>query len=205
VTKISKKDLILQEAKKMFAKRGFSATIMDDLAKVAKVNKATIYYHYKDKATLYETLFLEGIKQIADETIHKSQLEIEPYLKLKAYISAYANRLQKCQYLTSILLRELASGGESMPKSVLEQLFRTTKHLTSIIKECTQKNNTICQEPMLIQLMIVSTLSAFITTEPIRKRVKQEIDNTAPTLPNLTIEEVADKLSFMITKNLQGN
>ena len=201
---MTKKELILHEAKKMFAKRGYSATIMDDLAKVAGVNKATIYYHYKDKASLYETLFLEGVKKIADETIEKSSIPKEPHEKLREYIKAYAKRLKKCRYLTSILLRELASGGESMPKSVLEQLFRTTKRLTNIIEECTHISHTICQEPMLIQLLIVSTLSAFITTEPIRKRVKEEIDFSANTLPSLSIEEVADKLAFMITKNLQG-
>ena len=201
---MTKKELILHEAKKMFANRGYSATIMDDLAKVAGVNKATIYYHYKDKATLYETLFFEGVKKIADETIEKSSLPSEPSDKLAEYIKAYAKRLKKCEYLTSILLRELASGGESMPKSVLEQLFRTTKRLTHIIEECTKQSNTICQEPMLIQLMIVSTLSTFITTEPIRKRVKEEIDSSAKTLPSLSIEEVANKLAQMITKNLQG-
>lgn len=201
---MTKKELILTEAKKMFAKRGYSATIMDDLAKEANVNKATIYYHYKDKATLYETLFLEGVKKIADETIEKSSLPCEPQEKLAEYIKAYAIRLKKCRYLTSILLRELASGGDSMPKSVLEQLFLTTKRLTSIIEECTKVSHTICQEPMLIQLMIVSTLSTFITTEPIRKRVKEEIDFSANTLPSLSIEEVANKLAFMISKNLQG-
>ena len=201
---MTKKEMILEEAKKMFAVKGYAATIMDDLAKVAGVNKATIYYHYKDKASLYETLFFEGVKKIADETIEKSSLAKEPHEKLSEYIKAYAKRLEKCKYLTSILLRELASGGDSMPKSVLEQLFRTTKRLTTIIKECTKQSNTICQEPMLIQLMIVSTLSAFITTEPIRKRVKEEIDSTAKTLPSLSIEEVAEKLSQMITKNLQG-
>ena len=201
---MTKKELILEEAKKMFAKKGYAATIMDDLAKIAGVNKATIYYHYKDKATLYETLFFEGVKKIADETIEKSSIPSEPSEKLKEYIKAYAKRLKKCEYLTSILLRELASGGESMPKSVLEQLFRTTKRLTKIIEECTKSSNTICQEPMLIQLMIVSTLSAFITTEPIRKRVKEEIDSSAKTLPPLSIEEVAEKLSQMITLNLQG-
>ena len=200
---MTKKELILEEAKKMFASKGYAATIMDDLAKVAGVNKATIYYHYKDKASLYETLFFEGVKKIADETIQKSSIPKEPYEKLKEYIKAYAKRLKKCEHLTSILLRELASGGESMPKSVLEQLFRTTKRLTTIIEECTKSSKTICQEPMLIQLMIVSTLSTFITTEPIRKRVKEEIDSTAKTLPPLSIEEVAEKLAKMIIKNLQ--
>ena len=201
---MTKKEMILEEAKKMFASKGYAATIMDDLAKVAGVNKATIYYHYKDKASLYETLFFEGVKKIADETIQKSSIPSEPEEKLREYIKAYAKRLKKCKYLTSILLREFASGGESMPKSVLEQLFRTTKRLTTIIEECTKNSKTICQEPMLIQLMIVSTLSAFITTVPIRKRVKEEIDSTAKTLPPLSIEEVAEKLTQMITKNLQG-
>ncbi len=198
----SKKELILEEAKRMFARRGYAATIMDDLAKAAGVNKATIYYHFKDKATLYETLFLEGIRKIADQIVAQTDAIAQPERKLERYILIYARMLQECHYLTSILLRELAGGGDSMPASVLEQLLRTTRRLAQILEACGKQSGRVCHEPMLIQLIIVSTLSSFITTEPIRRRVKEELDPDAPTLPPLTPEDVARKLTYMIQATL---
>ncbi len=203
MSKLSKKERIVLEAKKMFAQNGYAQTIMDDLAQAADVNKATIYYHFKDKATLYETLFLEGVQKIADRVIEQTDEQTHPQEKLAVYIKVYATSLQECYHLSSILLREIASGGDSMPSSVLAQLLRTTKRLTEILEMCAEKNGGVCYEPMVIQLMIISTLSSFITTKPIRKRVKEELDSSAPTLPALKLEDIAEKLTFMIYASLQ--
>jgi AcrR family transcriptional regulator len=202
VDNLSKKKMILQEAQKMFAQYGYAATIMDDLAKRAGVNKATIYYHFKDKATLYETLFFEAVKGIADAIIVRTDLLQTPQKQLHAYVTTFSEVLDTSPHLASILLRELASGGDSMPKSVLEQLLRTTKRLASILENYTKSEGTICQDPMVIQLMIITTLSSFITTEPIRKRVHEELDPHAPTMPAITLPQLADKLTAMIRTTL---
>lgn len=198
MTKLTKKEMILHEAKKMFAEHGYAATIMDDLAKQAGVNKATIYYHFKDKATLYETLFFEAIKRIADAVVSRTDALETPEEQLHAYVTTFAEVLDTCPHLASILLRELASGGNSMPKSVLKQLLRTTKRLAEILEACAKKRGTVCHEPMVIQLMIISTLSSFLTTEPIRKRVREELDPDAPTMPAVTLPQLADKMTDMI-------
>jgi len=54
---------ILDAAENLFSQSGFDGTSIDRIARVAGVNKATIYYHFRDKAELMETLF----RNIVDE------------------------------------------------------------------------------------------------------------------------------------------
>jgi AcrR family transcriptional regulator len=54
VTNIKTSRKILTCATRLFAQHGYEGAIMDDLAEQCGVNKASIYYHHKDKATLYE-------------------------------------------------------------------------------------------------------------------------------------------------------
>jgi len=53
---MTKKELILKVAEEEFCKYGFDAVSMNDLVKKLNINKATIYYHFKDKKSLYQTI-----------------------------------------------------------------------------------------------------------------------------------------------------
>ena len=54
MAKIKTSQKIINCATRLFAEHGYAGTIMDDLAEQCKVNKASIYYHHKDKSTLYD-------------------------------------------------------------------------------------------------------------------------------------------------------
>ena len=47
---IDSKERILNVAEKIFADKGFDGARVDEIAQRAKVNKALIYYYYKNKA-----------------------------------------------------------------------------------------------------------------------------------------------------------
>jgi len=47
---------VLKAALSVFSAKGYAATTLDDVAKVAKVTRGAIYWHFKSKADLYNTL-----------------------------------------------------------------------------------------------------------------------------------------------------
>lgn len=55
---------ILKVAEKLFSENGFDGTSVDKIAKTAKVNKATIYYHFKDKKEIIGSLFKEIMEDL---------------------------------------------------------------------------------------------------------------------------------------------
>ncbi|HIJ36855.1 MAG TPA: TetR/AcrR family transcriptional regulator [Deltaproteobacteria bacterium] len=58
---MSKKESILQSALCLFAKKGFKDTSMSDLSKMTGAAEGTIFYHFKNKETLFITI-LEMVK-----------------------------------------------------------------------------------------------------------------------------------------------
>jgi len=50
---------VLKAALAVFSAKGFAATTLDDVAKAAKVTRGAIYWHFKSKADLYNTLVQE--------------------------------------------------------------------------------------------------------------------------------------------------
>ena len=50
---------VLKAALTVFSKKGYSAATLDDVAKAAKVTRGAIYWHFKGKADLYNTLIEE--------------------------------------------------------------------------------------------------------------------------------------------------
>lgn len=53
------KATLLKTALTVFSAKGYSAATLDDVAKAAKVTRGAIYWHFKSKADLYNTLVEE--------------------------------------------------------------------------------------------------------------------------------------------------
>ena len=58
------KEKIIDVVQKMFAQKGYEGRSVDLIAVKAKVNKASIYYHFKNKASLYENMFSKKISVV---------------------------------------------------------------------------------------------------------------------------------------------
>ena len=59
-----KRDRILRAAIKVFAKNGFYATRVSEIAKAAGVADGTIYLYFKNKDDVLITIFEDGIQQL---------------------------------------------------------------------------------------------------------------------------------------------
>ncbi len=70
------KKRILDTAERLFAKKGFDGTGMEEIASQAEINKATIYYHFKSKSDIMEALFKNVIEEL-NEYLNTSINETE--------------------------------------------------------------------------------------------------------------------------------
>lgn len=54
--------LILNEAKKLFRKKGFSGVSVNDIVSASQITKPTLYHHYGDKENLYVEVLIEMLR-----------------------------------------------------------------------------------------------------------------------------------------------
>ncbi|MGH8263472.1 MAG: TetR/AcrR family transcriptional regulator [Steroidobacterales bacterium] len=68
----SRRELILEQAKKLFATRGYSATSIDDIAAASGVTKPVVYDHFASKRELYVGL----MRTLRDALRHQAAADL---------------------------------------------------------------------------------------------------------------------------------
>ena len=56
-----RKNEILDAAKKVFLRKGFADTVMEDIINETSLSRGGVYYHYKNKVEILHDLMREGI------------------------------------------------------------------------------------------------------------------------------------------------
>jgi len=116
---MTKKEKILIIAEEEFAKHGYDAVSINDLVKKLDMNKATIYYHYKDKKSLYQTIVKKAITK-SNENIKKIfEQEKENKTLLRDYVNAIILTIKENPNIVPIALRELANFGANIDESFI--------------------------------------------------------------------------------------
>jgi TetR/AcrR family transcriptional regulator len=161
---------ILKAARAVFAENGYNGTHVDEIAERAGVNKATLYYQIGDKDTLYANVIHQVIGNTAQgiaEAVAKAE---HPEEKLKAYIHYIANTVDKNPELPPIMMREIASGGATMPKLVIKDIASVLTVLIGILDQG-EKEGVFAQTiPFLIHMMIMGTILFYKGAVPIKDR-----------------------------------
>jgi TetR/AcrR family transcriptional regulator len=127
---------ILAAARRVFAERGLDGTSVREVAEAAKVNNAMIYYHFKDKDDLYQSVLSDSFSALTaiwDNEIFKSSAPVRQ--KIQRYIEGAIRFHQSNEDLRRIMAMEFAaSGGTS--GLVCEKYFADSyNRLVGIIKE----------------------------------------------------------------------
>jgi AcrR family transcriptional regulator len=84
---------VLNAAADQFVMRGFVETTIDDVAAAARVSKGTVYYHFTDKAELFEAVFRDRQAALV-ETVARAVADEsgDPWAKLRVGLSAYLDQ-----------------------------------------------------------------------------------------------------------------
>lgn len=149
---------IIEAARVVFSENGYSAAHVDEIARRAGVNKATLYYQIGDKDTLYANVIHQVIGDIAQKIARAVAQENNPEKKLTAYIVNIADAVDKNPEIPPIMMREIASGGMHMPQVVMEDIASILAILIGILEEGKKKGVFIETVPFLIHMMILGTI-----------------------------------------------
>jgi len=104
------RDNILDTAARLFAQNGFDATTMSSLAKEASVNKALIYYYFKDKDDILNSLF-ELLVTRMRRYAGTDSIDTRKNISITKKIDSEIDFLQENQNTLSLLLMESLKGG----------------------------------------------------------------------------------------------
>lgn len=202
--RVNRREVILDVASKHFSKAGFSSASLEEIASEVGITKPAIYYHFKDKSALYEAVLLKHLEPLTKRVEEAVSLKTDVEDKLVAYIEAFGEFLKERSCLAAVLTHEFADNGENLPESAAVQLAKMLGIVTSIINEGVDNGVFKTENPMIIQMMIVSSLIMHQTTIQMRQKVAKYVTGDFKVLPEPDIEDMAKILSKKIIFALKG-
>ena len=161
---------ILTAARDAFSDSGFSGTTVEEIARRAGVNKATLYYHIGDKETLYAEVIRQVIEQNVEGTARDLQKARTPEEKLKRYLCNMAAAVDANPWMPRIMMRELAAGGSHFPDVAVRAFARIFVLIGEILAEGVRKGVFVETTPFLLHMMVMGAYVFYKTSAPLRAR-----------------------------------
>jgi AcrR family transcriptional regulator len=182
---------IIKNAMLLFSKKGYKATTTEDIALACGINKAMIFYYFKNKAGLYATVMEFALSSIHEKIITSNR--VSPLADLEAFIKTYAIYCKENTYLPALLLRELSDNGAHLPDKIFTSMRKLFALLSKILKEGEKQGIFHNVTPMIIHFMIVGTINLLITTKPLRDKAV-ELESDLDTCRDCSMEWIANDI-----------
>jgi len=159
------KDNILKVATKEFSIYGYDAVSMNKLASKLEVNKATIYYHFKDKKSLYQEILqsLIQLNQEKNEAIANSDIPAEE--KFRQYIKLFIHTIKENPGIVPIALREMANLGGNLEDSISSYLEKEMLYLKNIVLQLNLKEKYKHLDFYELKGLIMGTINTYYSMQ----------------------------------------
>ncbi len=109
---------ILHAAAKEFAELGVAGARTDAIAREAGVNKALLYYYFRDKDTLYGAVLDDAFSGLKSAVFQVLDSDLPPREKVLAYAGAYFDFIASNQMYPRLMQREMMRAKEGQSQQM---------------------------------------------------------------------------------------
>ena len=184
---------ILKAAVHEFAREGVSGARTDAIARSAGVNKALLYYYFKDKDALYQAV-LDQVFSGVRAAIHNALSQnLPPREKLAGYVCAHFDYIASNPLYPRIVQAEFLRAGRdpSRLERIAKHYFRPVfLELSALLKEGEQSGEFRRVDPIHFIPSMISVIVFYFNTAPIMK-LMTGVDPMSP-------ERLAERRSAVI-------
>lgn len=188
----SSRDRLLAAAAREFSARGYDGASVDRIARTARLNKAMIYYHFKNKAGLYRAIVrdvFESVRVAADDVARSTQ---PPEEKLRVFIRTIATVAGTRPHFPALWLREFSLGARHVDDGTLKVMGQVVTVLARILAEGHEAGRFRRVNPLVLHLGIVAPILLFLVSEDARRRLMQ---TDMPGAAGLTLDQIVDQVT----------
>ncbi len=193
----SKRSIVLS-AIKLFSTRGYAGTSMDELAKECGLNKAMIFYYFKNKKGLYEAVMEEILQEIYKAITQKISSSTSAEVQLETFIKTYGTFACSHPYLPALLLKELSDSGAVLPQQLFKSMRKLFGLFSDILRRGEKEGVFKKSMPMVLYFMVIGSLNLIVTTKPLRQKAAKLDDIELDTCSECEIEDISNYVTSNI-------
>jgi AcrR family transcriptional regulator len=128
------RERILQAAGRLFLRQGYTATSVSRISKEARIGKATVYHHFKDKHAIIQALLDRTISRIQN-AISTADGDTDPRRRIEATAKASLGFLKESMDLFQVIRREVPESRGRLQSEFAAFIRSYTASLTDAIRE----------------------------------------------------------------------
>lgn len=195
-TTFSEKQIhILQIAESLFAEKGFDATSIRNIAKVAQINVAMVSYYFGSKERMLESLIVYRATDLKLQLDTLRMENLNPLEKINKLIELYITKIHSNIEIYKIVHFEYSSKKRSINLEAFVEIKKgNLKTLEQIIEEGQDKG--IFKKDIVVPLITPTILGTFF-----------HFESNRPFFENLlnlnTIESYEDYIKTTLIKHIQ--
>jgi TetR/AcrR family transcriptional regulator len=184
---------ILKAAVGEFAEHGIAGARTDAIARAAHVNKALLYYYFKDKDALYEAVLDYVFSGMRARVMPVLESKLPPRQKMLAYLGAYFDYISANPRFPRVVQGEwVRSGaGAARMQRVARTYFRPVfTKLVEVLRDGIQAGEFRAVNPMDFLPSVAAVIVFYFTAAPLMKTLMK----TDP----LSIERIRERRAFVL-------
>src|SRR5262250_2632785 len=165
---------ILKAAVREFAREGVAGARTEAIARSAGVNKALLYYYFKDKEALYQAVLDEvfsGARAVIENALSQ---DLPPRQRLAAYVRAHFDYIASNPLFPRIVHAEFLRAGKdpSRLQRVAKQYFQPIfVNIAALLKEGEKCGEFRTVDPVHFIPSMISLIVFYFITAPVLKVV----------------------------------
>src|SRR5215831_922999 len=190
---------ILKAALEEFSHEGAAGARTDEIARSAGVNKALLYYYFKDKEGLYGAVLEQVFSGLSERVLEVlQQRELPPRQRLLRYVEAHFDYIASAPYYPRLVQREfMRSAGRALSPIASRILERYAKPiyltLADLIREGIEAGDFRKVNPQQTLTSILGTIIFYFISLP----AQQAMNLGDPISPARIAERRAAVLDFV--------
>jgi TetR/AcrR family transcriptional regulator len=188
---------ILAAAAQEFAEHGIAGARTDTIAQEAGVNKALLYYYFKDKETLYGAVLDDAFSGLKKTVFQVLDSDLPPREKILAYAGAYFDFIASNQLYPRLMQREMMRAREGQSPHIEKVIKNYIQPIFLRVSEVLRQGIAEAQFRAINPAHFVQSIVAMIVFYFSSAPMMQKIVGFNPLTPERVAERRASVLDFI--------
>lgn len=187
---------ILRAAAREFAEHGIAGARTDAIARAARVNKALLYYYYRDKEALYGAVLDQVFGQMKQRVFGILDSDRPPREKILGYVATYFDYIASNPRYPKLVQREMMRAGRRSPhlQRIVKDYFQPIfARLSRILQQGAEAGDFRPVDPLHFIPSMIALIVFYFGSAP----VMQLVMRSNPLAPKRVAERRAAVLDFI--------
>lgn len=193
---------ILGAAAEEFGAHGFAGARVDEIAARAGVNKATLYYRIGEKDRLYAAVFGQMVDDLVPRMKAAAAAEPDTDSKIRAIARLVVRAAREHPFFPPLILREVASGGATLPDDVLRRISVVFGTVAGVIDEGIATGAFRRVDPVVTHMLLVGSLLFLVSATPIRERIRKVLPRGTVPKDEPAEEHLVDQVASIVLRGI---